>query len=96
MPGGALHSPVWAPYKLYGQVDYMYGWPAWEARNGFTAAQAWLNLAETGGWSALLFLWIIPNGAWLVFPSYMIYVFGQEILQGLEIASGEFKAAKDR
>ncbi|SLM35542.1 hypothetical protein LPUS_04848 [Lasallia pustulata] len=63
----------------------------------------WLNEYFSGfdnighnSWSALLFLWIIPNGAWLVFPSYMIYVFGQEILQGLEIASGEFKAAKDR
>ncbi|KAI9810478.1 MAG: hypothetical protein M1827_006254 [Pycnora praestabilis] len=38
--------------------------------------------------SSLILLWIIPNGAWLVFPSYMIYVFGQEILQGLAIASG--------
>ncbi|KAK3681781.1 hypothetical protein B0T22DRAFT_301476 [Podospora appendiculata] len=31
----------------------------------------------------LLFLWIIPNGAWLVFPSYMIYSLGSEIVDGL-------------
>jgi len=37
---------------------------------------------------SLIFLWIIPNGAWLVFPVYMMYVFGQEILQGLETAAG--------
>jgi hypothetical protein len=34
----------------------------------------------------LIFLWIIPNGAWLVFPLYMLYVFGQEILEGLDTA----------
>jgi hypothetical protein len=28
------------------------------------------------------------SGAWLVVPSYLIYVFGSEILQGLEIAAG--------
>lgn len=25
MPGGALHWPMWAPYELYGKVDYIYG-----------------------------------------------------------------------
>lgn len=28
----------------------------------------------------LIVLWIIPNGAWIVLPSYMIYVLGKEIL----------------
>lgn len=32
-------------------------------------------------------MWIIPNGAWLIGPSYMMYVFGGEILQGLEMAA---------
>ena len=36
---------------------------------------------------SLVFLWIIPNGAWLVLPLYMMYVFGHEILQGLESAA---------
>ncbi|KAK5110066.1 hypothetical protein LTR62_006311 [Meristemomyces frigidus] len=36
---------------------------------------------------SLIFLWIIPNGAWLVLPLYMMYVFGAEILQGLETAA---------
>lgn len=39
-------------------------------------------------WSNLIFLWIIPNGAWLVLPAYMMYVFGREILQGLDLAAG--------
>lgn len=46
MPGGALHK-VWAPYALYGAVDYIYGWPAYKGRNGFTSAQASLNVVET-------------------------------------------------
>ena len=29
-----------------------------------------------------------PSGAWLVFPAYMVYVFGAEILEGLETSSG--------
>ncbi|KAM0803365.1 hypothetical protein BDR22DRAFT_840588 [Usnea florida] len=38
---------------------------------------------------SLLFLWIIPNGAWIIFPSYMIYTFSRSILHGLSIASGD-------
>jgi len=163
MPGGKLHSPIWSPYALYGTVDHVYGFPAFDNKDGFTGAQGALNALETAmygvylwiayyygvqepgktgrgapgsllgrrkivgreaglavliGFSvavmtlsktvlywlneyfsgfahighndfmSLLFLWIIPNGAWLVAPSYMIYVFGAEILQGLEMAAG--------
>lgn len=28
------------------------------------------------------------SGLWIVLPTYMIYVFGAEILEGLEAASG--------
>ncbi|KZF23515.1 hypothetical protein L228DRAFT_282236 [Xylona heveae TC161] len=35
----------------------------------------------------LIIAWLIPNGAWLAFPSYMAYVFGREILQGLAVAA---------
>ena len=31
----------------------------------------------------------IGSGAWLVLPSYMIYVFARDILHGLSIASGD-------
>ncbi|KAI9659057.1 MAG: hypothetical protein M1821_002017 [Bathelium mastoideum] len=176
MPGGTLHRPLWIPYALYGEVDHIYGFKAWEAHNGFTAAQGTLNVVEsvgyaiylwilvtygreTGpgrkgkevermgvgvglGWlgegravagrvaawavlvgfgtslmtvsktvlywlneafsgfdnighnnlSDLVFCWIIPNGLWLVLPSYMIYVFGQEILDGLESAAESKKS----
>ncbi|THC97005.1 hypothetical protein EYZ11_003509 [Aspergillus tanneri] len=47
MPGNNLHAPLWTPYALYGTIDHMYGWPAYNARNGFTAAQTVLNLVET-------------------------------------------------
>ncbi|KAI0025016.1 hypothetical protein F4780DRAFT_724070 [Xylariomycetidae sp. FL0641] len=151
MEGGALHWPVWAPYKLYGAVDHVYGWPAFDAGRGFTAAQGALNVVETAmylgylwlyaragdsssagrkalvgrpaavavllAFSAavmtlsktvlywlqeyfgnyenighnnlrdLIVLWIIPNGAWLIFPTYMIYVMGAEIIDGLSAAS---------
>ncbi|KAI0841619.1 hypothetical protein F5Y06DRAFT_194904 [Hypoxylon sp. FL0890] len=153
MEGGSLHWPLYTPYKLYGEVDHVYGWKAFRARNGFTAAQGTLNLVETAmycvylwlyynagasvkgrattrvlsgrpaavavlmAFSAavmtlsktvlywlneyfsgfdnighnslpdLILLWIIPNGLWLVFPSYLIYVMGGEIIEGLTIAS---------
>ncbi|KAL2104562.1 hypothetical protein VUR80DRAFT_10255 [Thermomyces stellatus] len=147
MEGGFLHKPLWVPYKLYGAVDYVYGWRAWEERNGFTGAQGAMNLVEsclygaylwlwgrgrdergavTGregglavllGWAAavmtlsktmlywlneyfsgfdnighnppqtLFFLWIIPNGAWLVLPTYMIYAIGSDILDAFALAS---------
>jgi len=47
MPGGALHWPLWVPYELYGKVDYVYGWKAFHDHNGFTGAQATLNIVET-------------------------------------------------
>lgn len=37
-------------------------------------------------WSRLVLLWIIPNGAWLVLPSWMIYVQGKEILGAMQLA----------
>ncbi|KAF2433229.1 hypothetical protein EJ08DRAFT_584285 [Tothia fuscella] len=163
MPGGKLHAPIWSPYKLYGTVDYVYGFPAYEAKDGFTGAQGTVNALETllymvylgiayyygnqesgvsgrgapatllgrrkivgreaslavligfatsimtlsktllywlneyhsgfahighNDFVSLLFLWIIPNGAWILFPTYMTYVFGSEIFQGLEMAAG--------
>ncbi|RYP21245.1 hypothetical protein DL765_002384 [Monosporascus sp. GIB2] len=166
MEGGALHWPLWVPYRLYGEIDHVYGWKAFRARSGFTAAQGSLNVAETALYLAylwiyfarrqvrgeeagkgaavgsgsratkvlsgrpaavavllafsgavmtlsktvlywlneyfsgfdnighnsprnLIFLWIIPNGGWLIFPAYMIYVMGGEIVEGLTAASAE-------
>lgn len=57
MPGGYLHSPVWKGYALYGAVDYVYGWPAFLANDGFTAAQSSLNVVETLGY--LLYLGVV-------------------------------------
>lgn len=47
MPGGDLHWPLWVPYELYGNVDHVYGWKAFNANNGFTGAQGLLNVFET-------------------------------------------------
>ena len=58
MPGGALHAPVWTPYALYGTVDYIYGEKAWNEHNGFTGAQASLNVVESVGYIGyLLVVW---------------------------------------
>ncbi|KAI7088795.1 hypothetical protein KC356_g2943 [Hortaea werneckii] len=61
----------------------------------------WLNEVFSGfenighnSWSSLFFLWIVPNGAWLVLPAYMIYVFGQEIIQGLLVATSGGKKSR--
>ncbi|KOS19177.1 hypothetical protein ESCO_000101 [Escovopsis weberi] len=167
MEGGWLHDPLWIPYRLYGEIDHVYGWKAFNAGNGFTSAQGLLNAVETAlylwylvawltasttagapaangkaggrkgaaaakevksqrvlsgrtgalallvGFSAavmtvsktvlywaneyysgfdnighntmqdLVFLWIIPNGAWLVFPTYMIISLGMNLVDGL-------------
>ncbi|TQV94472.1 C6 transcription factor [Cordyceps javanica] len=151
MEHGWLHWPLWAPYKLYGEVDHVYGWKAFHAKSGFTSAQGALNAVETVmylayawaffasavdaapgrraltgrcgaqavliGFSAavmtlsktllywlneyysgfdnighndlfsLIFLWIIPNGAWLVGSTWMIYSLGGDIIRGIEAAS---------
>ncbi|KAK4942064.1 hypothetical protein LTR10_018100 [Elasticomyces elasticus] len=151
MPGGILHSPLWTPYALYGAVDYVYGWPAWNNHSGFTAAQSTMNVAESVfyGWYLytigltamewsykgtrqlevkgksvnlavllcfagavmtvsktllywlneafsgfdnighnslyyLIVLWIIPNGAWIIASSYMIFVLGKDILESMD------------
>ncbi|KAL2826886.1 hypothetical protein BDW59DRAFT_62226 [Aspergillus cavernicola] len=168
MPGGKWHSPIWSPYALYSKVDYVYGWPALNANDGFPATQSILNLVETAGYlyylwvvykygtsatsagrgqpksqkglswiltgetvvagrrgatavlvafsasvmtlsktvlywmqealsgfvnighndlRSLVILWIIPNGLWLIFPTYNIYVLGEEIISSLANAA---------
>lgn len=63
MPGGSLHSPIWKPYGLYGTIDHVYGFKAYEAGNGWTAAQGYVNAVETV--------------AYLVYL-YMVYTYGQQ------------------
>jgi hypothetical protein len=57
MPGGSLHWPLWVPYELYGRVDHVYGFKAWNAGMGFTAAQGSLNLVETALYAVYWGLW---------------------------------------
>lgn len=57
MPGGSLHWPLWVPYELYGRVDHVYGFKAWNARMGFTAAQGTLNVVESLLYAVYWGLW---------------------------------------
>ncbi|KAH6606881.1 c6 transcription factor [Trichoderma cornu-damae] len=63
MPGGSLHWPVWAPYKLYGEVDHIYGFKAFHAGNGFTSAQGLLNALETLLYVCYLWVWYFRGSA---------------------------------
>jgi len=60
---------------LYWLVCYNNGEAGWEG-------------LRHNDWNTLVSLWIIPNGLWVVLPTYMTYVFGKEILDGLEQAAG--------
>ncbi len=57
MPGGSLHSPLWVPYALYGEVDGMYGFKQWDLKNPFAAAQSLMNLVETLMYLGYLWMW---------------------------------------
>ena len=56
MPDGKYQSPIFTPYVLYGKIDHIYGWKAYNSRNGFTGAQATLNAVETLGYIAYLYI----------------------------------------
>lgn len=55
MPGGYL-SKIWYPYGMYGNVDKMYGFKAWNAHEGWTGAQGYINLLETAAYVTYLSL----------------------------------------
>lgn len=46
MLGGDLHW-IWSPYALYMNVDYIYGLPSWDSKDGFPAAQSLMNVGES-------------------------------------------------
>ncbi|KAK4150862.1 hypothetical protein C8A00DRAFT_45818 [Chaetomidium leptoderma] len=49
------------------------------------------NIGQNDPWS-LFFLWIIPNGAWIVAPAiFMVYGIGEDIITGLSQASAPAK-----
>ncbi|OCH88080.1 hypothetical protein OBBRIDRAFT_795611 [Obba rivulosa] len=135
MVGGDLHW-IWKPYALYQDIDYIYGWKAYEERDGFTNAQSLLNLVENvmniaylylahvkgtpaatllGFASAVMTLsktalywlqeyycqgcsvghndlqtlivyWVIPNGLWLLVPSFVVWRLGKDIASSLYVA----------
>ncbi|KAI8968043.1 hypothetical protein BDF20DRAFT_828687 [Mycotypha africana] len=146
MEGGSLNF-LWKPYNLYAKIDHFYGLHAFELQDGFTGAQAVMNVIETAlnllflrllssenvsvgqanlvGFSAalmtlsktvlywliepfsgfqhighnslkdLVFLWIIPNGIWIVIPSAIVYTLGKDIIHRLNAneKTGEQKSS---
>lgn len=46
MKGGALQWPIWKPYEIYAAIDYVYGQPGWDNKDGFGGAQGLLNAVE--------------------------------------------------
>jgi hypothetical protein len=130
----------------YAEVDYIYGWKAYNEHNGFTNAQSALNVFEVflqlsflwlrrvpgkqnkalmigytvsvmtlsktvlywlqeyysgflsrcgrilicrfadighNSIDRIIFLWIIPNGVWIVVPAILVKQFGVELMQKL-------------
>ena len=54
LPGGQWQHPIWTLYSIYARVDHMYGWPAWDAGDGWTAAQSLINCLESAVYVAYL------------------------------------------
>ncbi|KAI9695060.1 MAG: hypothetical protein M1820_008953 [Bogoriella megaspora] len=72
MPGGSLHWPVWVPYEIYMRTDFIYGWKAINEKNGFTAAQASMNIPET-----LLYIYYL----------YLVYTYNTRVSADREVVS---------
>lgn len=81
MPGGKLQWPLWVPYELYVEMDYVYGWKAFNDHNGFTAAQALLNIVES-----LMYVYYL----------YIVYALGRKATagRGAKAAGGGFLAQR--
>ncbi|KAI7850470.1 hypothetical protein BDC45DRAFT_487865 [Circinella umbellata] len=58
MEGGKWNL-LWLPYNLYGKIDKFYGIEALNEHDGFTAAQASMNLVETV--LNFLYLWMASD-----------------------------------
>ncbi|GAA6061175.1 hypothetical protein JCM10212_002388 [Sporobolomyces blumeae] len=133
--GGDLHW-WWSPYALYEVVDLVYSPGAFSRRDGFNAAQTYMNIVETflnltflvssarkspvailvgftavlmtasktvlywlvdyhSGWAATghnsqkdwWLLFALPNGFWIIVPTILVFVFGNEIAKSLRVAA---------
>ena len=51
-----MHKPLWSPYALYGVVDHNYGFKAYNAHAGWTAAQGSVNGLETLAYAVYLYV----------------------------------------
>jgi hypothetical protein len=77
MEGGDLHWPLWVPYKLYGEVDHVYGWKSFNANVGFTGAQSFMNVVES-----LMYIYYA-----LVYYQNSVDVGGKKVIVGRKAAA---------
>jgi hypothetical protein len=56
---------------------------------GFNEAFSGFDNIGHNSMATLISMWIIPNGAWIVLPGYMIYVLGMEIWAALDAAGAK-------
>ncbi|EDQ99861.1 uncharacterized protein LACBIDRAFT_315198 [Laccaria bicolor S238N-H82] len=76
MKGGDLHW-IWKPYALYQEILFkkIYGLPALNSKNGFTNAQALLNVIET--FMNIAYLYLAHVAAW---PPATLIGFGAALM----------------
>ena len=81
MPGGKLQWPLFVPYELYVEMDYVYGWKAYNERNGFTSAQGFLNIIES-----LMYVYYL----------YLVFTHGRKatVRRGAKATTGGFLAQR--
>ena len=58
---------------------------------GLNEAFSYFDNIGHNDWRSLIVLWIVPNGAWLILPAYMIYVLGREIVGVFDVAGAKQK-----
>lgn len=99
MEGGPLF-PIFAPYKLYGTVDLVYGKAAWLAGDGFCAAQALMNVVEVVLQLWALRLWqvqrtntLVSEGTFVAFSAQLLTLAKTVLYWLMDILSG-FKGTR--
>ncbi|KAF1852153.1 uncharacterized protein K460DRAFT_392277 [Cucurbitaria berberidis CBS 394.84] len=62
-PGGKWHAPFFLSMEPWASTDHLYGPEAWGASEGFTAAQAVVNVLEVGMYTG--YVWGVWRGGGL-------------------------------
>jgi hypothetical protein len=75
---------LWSPYKLYSQIDYVYGiHPLTKEFNPFCAAQSWLNVVENIFYAIGLYFYRFKgdqNLGYLIWFGTLVATFAKTVL----------------